>query len=321
MNQILSMDRENPGGQFGGQGQYKKSLDIKTVVIIFVVAAIVFGLVMLGNGVYGVVQLFNKPTGPAIQWPQIVTEQDQNTLILTVSNDVAIDQIQYSWNSGRVNTVLGNGQTTIYEEIEIPVGDNSFELTVLDINGKTEKYTEQFTGVELEDTTKPVVDLSLEGAGKLNISAKAPTETKLSYLTYKWDDDTAETRIDAQGDQKTIETQIAIKQGEHELTIVVVNEKNISTTVKQKFDGRVKPNIKVEQNEDILTVEITHENGVKSADIVFNAKNVVLTPDHFGGTTVTFTLTLKEGTNNVYIKAYSLDETTEEFQGVAQYKR
>lgn len=317
MNQILSMDRENPGGQYG---QYRQSLDIKTVVIIFLVAAIIFGIVMVGNGVYEVAQMLAKPTGPIIEWPQITAEQEDNLLMLTVSNDVGIDKIQYSWNGGQVSRILGDNQNTIYEEITIPVGDNTFELTVTDVNGKTKHYTNQFTGIEIADTTKPVIDMSIEGA-KLNISAKAITETKLSYLTYKWDDDATETRIEAQGDQKIIETQIAIKKGKHDLTITAVNEKNISETKTQTFDGKVKPEIKVEQDQDVLSIEITHEKNVNSADIVFNGKNVVLTADRFGGPTVKFTLRLKEGTNNVYIKAYSGDETTAEFTGVAQYKR
>lgn len=322
MNQILSMDPNNSG--FGNNynnmnmnGGNNGKLDNKTTKRIFAIALIIFGLVMFVSGLIGTINYFSTPQGPVIEYPVVSTMQSNNILTLSVKNDVAIDVIEYSWNNGRVMEILGNNSLEITRDITVPVGENILTLNIIDVTGKTTPMSKSFVGTAVEDTQKPEIDVVVVGS-KLNITAKTVSETKLSYLTYKWNNE-EEKRLDATGDQSSIETTIDVLNGTNTLTIVVVNENGISQTQVKEYIGVKKPEIDVKKDEtgEYLLIKITHEKAVKSADIIFNGKNIVLTPDRFGKPEVDLKLKLKEKVNTVKITATSVDDATNTFEGTA----
>ena len=322
MNQILSMDPNNSG--FGNNynnmnmnGGNNGKLDNKTTKRIFAIALIIFGLVMFVSGLIGTINYFSTPQGPVIEYPVVSTMQSNNILTLSVKNDVAIDVIEYSWNNGRVMEILGNNSLEITRDITVPVGENILTLNIIDVTGKTTPMSKSFVGTAVEDTQKPEIDVVVVGS-KLNIIAKTVSETKLSYLTYKWNNE-EEKRLDATGDQSSIETTIDVLNGTNTLTIVVVNENGISQTQVKEYIGVKKPEIDVKKDEtgEYLLIKITHEKAVKSADIIFNGKNIVLTPDRFGKPEVDLKLKLKEKVNTVKITATSVDDATNTFEGTA----
>ena len=322
MNQILSMDPNNSG--FGNNynnmnmnGGNNGKLDNKTTKRIFAIALIIFGLVMFVSGLIGTINYLSTPQGPVIEYPVVSTMQSNNILTLSVKNDVAIDVIEYSWNNGRVMEILGNNSLEITRDITVPVGENILTLNIIDVTGKTTPMSKSFVGTAVEDTQKPEIDVVVVGS-KLNIIAKTVSETKLSYLTYKWNNE-EEKRLDATGDQSSIETTIDVLNGTNTLTIVVVNENGISQTQVKEYIGVKKPEIDVKKDEtgEYLLIKITHEKAVKSADIIFNGKNIVLTPDRFGKPEVDLKLKLKEKVNTVKITATSVDDATNTFEGTA----
>lgn len=324
MNQILSMDPNNSGFgnnynnmnmNNGNNGNGK--LDNKTTKRIFAIALIIFGLVMFISGLVGTINYFSTPQGPVIEYPIVSTMQTDNILTLSIKNDVAIDVVEYSWNNGRVLEISGNNSLELTRDITVPVGENVLSLTIIDVNGKATPMSKSFVGVLIEDTTPPEIEVVVVSS-KLNIIAKSVSETKLSYLTYKWNDD-EEIKIDATGDQTSIETTIDVLNGTNTLTIVAVNEKGISKTQVNEYIGVKKPVIEVKKDEtgEYLLVKITHENAVKSAEIIFNGKNVSLTPDRFGKPEVDFKLKLIDGTNTLKITATSVNDSTETFNGTA----
>ena len=324
MNQILSMDpnNQNYGNNYNNyNGGNNNKLSKKTTMKIFAIGLMVFGLIMFIIGLVGVVEFLTKPKESGVQYPIITTMQDDNTLTLAVKNNVVIDYIEYYWNGQELQAqeISGEGNLEITRDIIVPEGENTLHLNIMDVTGKLLQLSKVFVGVEVEDTTPPAIDVTVVGS-KLNINVKSVSETKLSYVTYKWNED-EEVRIEATGDQTSIETTLDVMNGTNTLTIVAVNEKGIPATQVNEYKGIKKPVITVKKDEtgNYLLVTITHDAGVKSADITLNDKKVVLTPEHFGADkkVVDFKVRLKEETNNLKIVATSMDDSTESFNGNA----
>ena len=325
MNQILSMDPNNSGfgnnynnmnmnmngGNNGGGGK----LDPKITKRIFAIAMIVFGLVMFISGLVGTINSFSVPQADTGEYPMISTMQNDNILTLSIKNNVAIDVVEYSWNNGRISEIDGNNSLELLRDITVPQGENVLTLSIKDVNGNVTTKSNSFVGIEVEDTTEPEIDVVVVGS-RLNISAKSVSDTRLSYLTYKWNND-KEIRLDATGDRMSIDTTIDVLNGTNTLTIVAVNEKGISKTQVDEYIGVKKPVIEVKKDEtgERLQITITHDEAVKSADIVFNGKKVSLTADRFGKPEVKLNLKLVQGTNTLQITAVSANDAVETFNG------
>lgn len=324
MNQILSMNQNNPnfGNNYNNMNNWNNGnngkLDNKVVKRIFGILLIIFGLVMVIVGGMGTINALSAPKGPAINYPIVTpTQSENNILTLEIENNVAIDTIIYAWNDGRKSEISGEGNLKITRDIPIPEGENTLYLTIIDVNGKTTEMSKVFFAEKLDDKTPPDLDVVVNGS-KINITAKSVSETKLSYLTYRWNND-EEIRIEATGDQKSIETTIDVLNGTNTLTIEAVNEKGITKTQENEYIGVKKPVIEVKKDDtgEYLLVKITHEQAVKSAEITLNGKNVVLTPDHFGKPEVSTRIKLKEKTNTLKIVATSVNDAVETFNGTA----
>ena len=275
MNQILSVERNS---------KKSSTLDIQTTIKIFSIAIIVMGAILLGNGSYAVYQNVSEQKRieaekEAARWREVSFNQVENLVTVLVQNNVPIDKIIYNFNGIDEKTVLGRGQREVETEIEIPVGNNILNMEIIDENGKSTKYNKELEYSNV-DMTKPTIELVIVGS-KLNITARTETETLLSYVTYRWNDQ-EETRIDATGDKKIIETSIDILQGTNTLTVVAVDANNNTQTQIKEFKGVRKPVINVVQEDDKLAVTITHESSIVDVKIVYNGRNVVLTKDRLG---------------------------------------
>ena len=312
MNQILSVERNS---------KKSSTLDIQTTIKIFSIAIIVMGAILLGNGSYAVYQNVSEQKRieaekEAARWPEVSFNQVENLVTVLVQNNVPIDKIIYDFNGIDEKTVLGRGQREVETEIEIPVGNNILNMEIIDENGKSTKYNKELEYSNV-DMTKPTIELVIVGS-KLNITARTETETLLSYVTYRWNDQ-EETRIDATGDKKIIETSIDILQGTNTLTVVAVDANNNTQTQIKEFKGVRKPVINVVQEDDKLAVTITHESSIVDVKIVYNGRNVVLTKDRLGKPEISLRLSLKDGENTITIEATSSDDTVETFNGICNY--
>ena len=312
MNQILSVERNS---------KKSSTLDIQTTIKIFSIAIIVMGAILLGNGSYAVYQNVSEQKRieaekEAARWPEVSFNQVENLVTVLVQNNVPIDKIIYNFNGIDEKTVLGRGQREVETEIEIPVGNNILNMEIIDENGKSTKYNKELEYSNV-DMTKPTIELVIVGS-KLNITARTETETLLSYVTYRWNDQ-EETRIDATGDKKIIEISIDILLGINTLTVVAVDANNNTQTQIKEFKGVRKPVINVVQEDDKLAVTITHESSIVDVKIVYNGRNVVLTKDRLGKPEISLRLSLKDGENTITIEATSSDDTVETFNGICNY--
>ena len=288
MNQILATSNTNTKKKGG-------PADIKTIVRVFAIVMIIFGMCMIGTGSYAIYKDSESKT--EITKP-VITEslKDDTTVLLTVTHDKAIDKIEYRWNDGEVQTITGNGRKYIEQETEIPGGTNTLNVTAIDVDGQ-EIYTDK------EYTTEEVINLSVSGS-KLKIQAE--NETEISYMTYRWDEE-EEQRIDI--NSTTVDQEIDIPMGEHDLTVILVDVNNETITKEQKVKGVTKPTITVELDEskENYIITITDDTGLEKVDFLIRGEEKTVTVED-GKTELKYKLGLKEGNDNVLeITAYNVD--------------
>ena len=291
MNQILATSNTNTKKKGG-------PADIKTIVRVFAIVMIIFGMCMIGTGSYAIYKDSESKT--EITKP-VITEslKDDTTVLLTVTHDKAIDKIEYRWNDGEVQTITGNGRKYIEQEIEIPGGTNTLNVTAIDVDGQ-EIYTDK------EYTTEEVINLSVSGS-KLKIQAE--NETEISYMTYRWDEE-EEQRIDI--NSTTVDQEIDIPMGEHDLTVILVDVNNETITKEQKVKGVTKPTITVELDEtkENYIITITDDTGLEKVDFLIRGEEKTVTVED-GKTELKYKLGLKEGNDNV------LEITASNVDGIA----
>ena len=121
-NQILSVDTTQKGKK-----NNSNKIEINKVVITFVIILIIFGVGILGVGFYSFfnnnnIYLFNKP--------KVTINEQEGSLEINAYYKNGISKITYKLNSNEEKVIEGNGQTTVEDVIELPVGNSNLQLTV-----------------------------------------------------------------------------------------------------------------------------------------------------------------------------------------------
>ncbi len=297
MNQILST----------GLNQ-KKPTDIKKIVKFFAIAIILFGLVFLGQGIY---RLYNnnkqeKQKMQVQTIPQISISQDERKLKVSITHDKVIATMQYSWNDGEITEIEGNNRISFNEEIDIPIGTNTLNLKVTDINGNENTYTQEYI---IEDELN--IDLAVVG-NSIKITAEDPDG--MSYLTYKWNNG-EEIRVDAQESTLKIETEVEIPAGLNTLVINAVNINNIVKTKEQEIKGINPPKISAIRDGEFIIITVTDDEGLESIEHVVNQGEKTDIPLD-GQTSIEYKQYVVEGDNYVTITAKSKSGAKTVFYGV-----
>jgi hypothetical protein len=306
MNQILYEDTG------------EKTVEIGKVIKFFAIAMIIFGIALIGSGVYGLMssnknQVQKPPKGAK---PEIyVNVHEDDSIKINVIHDKAINKILYSWNQNEDQTILGQGRNQIEEIIDMPFGENVLTVRVIDIAGVESTHTGTYVLDNGIDIQKPTIDLSVVD-GKIKITAK--DETEIAYITYRWNSED-ETKVEETDESKTIiETLITIQKGENDLTVIAVDKNNNTETKVQKFKAVTKPVIKVRQVGQDLTITATDEIGLKRIEYTLNGKKsrvqVAETAEWV------YTIKLEPGVNEVIIEAINTnDVASDTFRGRATY--
>ena len=291
MNQILATS--NNTGKTKRKGG---PADIKTVVRVFAIIMIVFGILMIGTGTYAIYKE-NDSKDEGTTKP-VITEslKDEETVLLTVSHDKAIDKIEYSWSNGDTQTITGNGRKYIEQEIKVPGGTNTLTVKATDVQGQEISSSKDYSA-------KDIINLSVSGS-KLKVTAE--NDTQISYMTYRWDEEEEQT-IDV--NSTTVDEEIDIPMGEHNLTVVLVDENNETITKQQKVKGVVKPTITVQFDDakENYLITITDETGLEKVDFNIRGENKTITVDDHK-TELKNKLKLQNGDENrLEITAYNVD--------------
>ncbi len=302
MNQILYTNTSKKSG----------TLEIKTVLRIFAISCIIFGLILVGQASYAMIF---KGEEESQSEPLINVTQSEDILTISIKHDKLIDKIIYSWNNEEEVILQGKGRKELSENITIPTGINTLVLKVIDINGKTATYSEMYE-LQQGDTINPEIELLVESS-KVKIVAK--DETALSYIKYYWNNED-ETKIEAREESpKQIEDKIDILKGENTLTIVAVDKAGNETVKEQAFKGVKKPKIELLREGNELIVNVTDEEGIQKIEYTLNGQFYTTDPENTGAALnmkeVQFRQSLSAGENKITITAYNINGLQEEVSG------
>ncbi len=307
MNQILDY---NPDGQKSGgpKGSDKIVRNFAIIIIVFAIVLIVIAVSRLMNR-----EDISPSAGETSEKtePKIEVEEKEESITISVTNEYEIEQLVYSWNESNETVIKGEGQKTLEKEIQLPVGTNSFYAKVTDIKGNFSTFQKEYTSETGKDILNPKIELSVTNDKKLKIVAT--DETEMSFITYRWNEE-EEQRLEVNPDTpKTITTTIEIPHGENDITVNAVDKEKNAVSQTKSFKGLTKPEIKFvinSEGEPKITVEVTHENGIKGVSGVKNNEDFRIEEDVIQNKpSVTFELVLTEGFNKIQVFVSSVDGT------------
>ena len=320
MNQILQI-QEN-------RRKNNSQLDTKQIVLFFAVAIFIFGLIFVGEGAYAIYkEKQNQKVNPStpngsgsVQEPEylpptiILTQTEDNKLTIKVESQTAISHIIYNWNNDVPITLDETGKTNLEEIIDIPTGENTINISVIDSNGIETK--EQKTYVI--EQSKPVIDLSVIGN---DIKITVTSEVELSYVTYKWnlEEEQKDTMITYEN-RKKYEKQLEIPKGQNTLKIVAVDTNGNESVKSQEIKGVAKlKDPRVEVTGEYICFVFEAEDNMKTVEYTFNGKKFIMNTDTFGQTkTVQYKLKVREGWN--YLKLIGTTQVDAKNETIWKYE-
>lgn len=285
---------------------YSKSgkADIKKVLVVFSILCIVFGLSLIGKSVYAIT-LTNKGEADT---PIVSIDKRGKEIKLSVKSNNPIKEIKYRWNKENETIISGNGTNTNDATITIPRGNNILNITIVDYIGHETYYQKQYI-YESNDENKPTIDLEVNG-DKLKIVAK--DDQKISYITYKWNDD-EEKRVDATDDSsKEIDTEIDVEHGENTITITAVDAEENETTINKKVIGDTKPEVNVYVQDNNVVVEAKDDEGINKVSITVDGDTMDSGDTPINQKEITVKRPISQGTHSIKVVVTNLNNLSTE---------
>ena len=298
MNQILSTDIEKKNRK------KRNKASINTIIIIFSVILIIFGIGTTGSGAYSYYKclvrksnqnlLISNSTKPIIT----IERQNTNTISLVVSHDREIKTIIYTINDDEEKQISGSNRLEINEKIKLKTGSNHINITAKDIYGISSNYE---TDIEVE--AGPVITLiPLESDGKIKVVTES--EEKIDNITYYWDEDVENKKVLNINDNKN-ETLIDVSlEGVHILHINATDV-NGNTTEKtpQKIKGVNKPKVEITTDGQNFIIKAKDEIGLSKIEITLNSNETIV--ETIEGNEYTKSIKLENGENKLTVNAYN----------------
>lgn len=312
MNQILEFESNNQSGP-------RKPGGSDNIVRVFAIILIIFAVALLA--VVGLNMMRNKQDVQITQgqttYAEISVEVDGDQATIKANHDKNIQKLIYSWNDKSERTIVSEGKF-IEETIDVPFGDNTLHIKVIDEVGVETTHDEQVFSEQGGDIISPEIKLSPLEGNKWQITAT--DETALDFITYRWNEDDEQT-IYAEEGSKEIITEVEILKGENDLSIVAVDANNNTSTEIKTFKGLTKPEIVVTLSPDGSRIDIkaTHDNGIESVAFKFNDVDYDVDIGEGTPTTIEFYQNLEVGYNRIIVTVKSVDGTETVFDGQCSY--
>lgn len=302
MNQILFVQEKRT---FNAQ-------DTKKIVLFFAVSIIVFGIIFLWQGIYGVyIYNQNKITQQQLESEKTKIELSQTTdgnALIIVESKTAISELIYYWNSEASRTISQNGRTTIQERITLPVGENTLTVKTIDSNGE-ETVKQKVFKLQVD---KPIITFPSQVGNNLKILVESKVE--IEYVTYKWNND-PEQKIDMLTfqDKKRFEKEIPILMDQNTIHVTAVDVYGNKSEKSLELKGvqiEIKPMI---QGENIF-FEVTSNEAIIKVEYTFNGETNIISKEQIEqlgqSNKVSYRLKIQDGWNYLKIQATTESNVT-----------
>ncbi len=249
MNQILQMEskKKNNG-----------PIEIGKIIKFFAIAIAIFAVILIGIGIYYLIT--NSQNSNEIDRTEIstapnvnITKQD-NDILIEVTGQTVISKIVYNWNNEQEVTIDGENSTSLSKTIDLPIGTNTLNLTVVDINGQETKFQKEYV---VDGNGKPVIELKLTTDYKIKITVQ--DTTGLQYINYSWNNDEP-TKLEANSENpNVIEQTIEIPLGQNTLKVEALNTTNVTSTKELEVKGIKRPTLSFKKEGDYLIIRAEDE--------------------------------------------------------------
>lgn len=263
MNQILQTENKKQDG----------SIDIKKIVIFFAIAIIIFGVVLICLGSYAMITGTKKPkqsqNNPQIEntVPEVNIERTEDNILINIKHTKPIASVTYHWNEETEQTIETNNNMEISEEIALPYGNNTLNVTVTDSDGKESNYVKEYIS---DGDGKPVIELLLTKENKIRI--KVQDMQGLKYIRYTWNSGnytTVKANID---NLKIIDELVEIPLGQNTLRVEAVNVDSMITTKELEVKGVRRPVVSLKLQGTDLVIKAEDQSGLKVINITINGQ-------------------------------------------------
>ncbi|MBR3133614.1 MAG: hypothetical protein IKG42_06125 [Clostridia bacterium] len=318
MNQIL--DHSGPKKK-SNNNPTRNVGDIRKIIKVFAIIILAFGVVLIGDGAYAVLNSGkNKKTEEKITEPLITVTNIDDRLTIDVTHDKAIEKVTYQWDDSKITETKGVGKNEMrINGIGLLPDTHTFKVTAIDINGVESYFEEEYYSEDGVDTIPPVIDIITGNPVKII----ATDETALSFITITVDGQEEKTIYASEGDNnKKIEYELDIVSDESEFTVSAVDTSNNPAT-RSNVKVLKKPKIELSAEDDYSTiyVKISSDLGLKRVQYTLNGKEYANDFDNPEEVTYCeFTITPDSGYNELVVKAFTTnDDVYDEQSGSCTY--
>lgn len=263
MNQILITGEEKVKVK-----KEKKPISIKAISAFFAVSIIILGICMVSGSAYAKNKINEVVEANLKPQVEINRNDDDNTIEINVNHVRGITQIAYRWNDEEEKIIDGQNKKSISTTIDLIGGENTLTVSITEENGQTVTYEKKYTVGNI-----PTIKLEAVSNG---IQVTSTSEETIDYISYSWDDG-EEQKITV--GEATYEGVINAPKGLHTLKLQVVDINGMKAKVEQAVVGDTEPTLTVKpeyadngkvafvidasDDEEITTLEITHNGGTK----------------------------------------------------------
>ena len=148
-------------------------------------------------------------------------ELDGNNIKVIANGKNELTYMTYRWDDEE-ETRIDINNTQIEQDIEIPMGQHTLTVIVVDINNTTETKEQEIKGV-----TKPNLEITTDGAS--NFIIRVSDEEGLKRIEFTVND-TESYKLELEG-RKELEYKWPIQDGENKLDVTVYNENDVTETM------------------------------------------------------------------------------------------
>jgi len=309
MNQILQIKRKD---------SKNKSENIKEVILYWLVVAIIFGFIFGG---YLIVKniVYLSHDGNTIQIPEyiptiVLEKNDADKLVIRIESEIGISNIKYNWNGESQQVIELEGKTNIEKIIDIPIGENTIYMSVIDINGKQTNKEETF----VIEVSKPEIELAIVGN---YIKITVTSEKELSEITYQWNSETIKKEnMLTYENRNQFEKKVEIPIGQNTLKVVAIDVDEVKTEKIQEIKGITKATTTTEVKDGYWHFTVIGKENIKKVEFEFNGKKYLMNETTFGETKkVHYKVKLLPGTNYLKITSTTMSDGIDTTQWNKEY--
>ena len=241
----------------------KQVLPINGIVVFYAICIIILGICMISGSVYARTKI--NETVMAAKTPEITLERDDdnNTVIVSVSHVREIKNIIYSWNDEEEVMIDGRNRKNLSESIDLIGGENTLKIIVTEENGNSRTIEKTFI-------VGNIPEIKLESVEN-GVKIIATSEINIDFVQYSWDD--GEMKKIEVGKEK-YEGVINVPKGKHTLKVEVVDENNMIATEETEVIGDTEPTVNVQSKlvngKATFVIDVEDDESIKTLTIIHN---------------------------------------------------